>query len=188
MSAVPSFDDEIWEAVPEEPGPPPAHIAEFVRSLAQGDRALDLGIGDGRLASQLDVINLTGADVSQVALERAAKRLPDADLVKIEQDEPLPFSDNEFDLVVCAETIEHIRDLQLALSEIRRVLRPGGRLAVTTPLGSRFDVLVRGFGSPFSPHLRTFTRRSLRATLERMGFQVVELEARKGTLLALAVR
>jgi ubiquinone/menaquinone biosynthesis C-methylase UbiE len=188
MSPVPSFDDEIWEAVPEDPGPPPAHIAEFVRTLAQGDRVLDLGIGDGRLAAQLDALHLTGADVSQVALDRAATRLPNARLVKVDPDESLPFEDNEFDLVMCAETLEHIRDLQLALSEIRRVLRPGGRLAVTTPLGSRFGVLLRGFDSPFSPHLRTFTRRSLRATLERMGFHVVELDARKGTLLALAVR
>jgi ubiquinone/menaquinone biosynthesis C-methylase UbiE len=188
MSAVPSFDDEIWDAVPEDPGPPPRHIATFVRALARGDRVLDLGIGDGRLAAELDARELTGADVSQVALDRAAKRLPEARLVKLEPDEPLPFADNEFDLVLCAETLEHVRDLQLALSEIRRVLRPGGRLAVTTPLGRRFNLLVRGFENPFSPHLRTFTRRSLRSALEQMGFGVAELEVRKGTLLALAVR
>ena len=187
-SRVPAFDDDIWEAVPEDPGPPPPQIADFIRSLAQGDRVLDFGIGDGRLAMQLDALDLTGADVSQVALERARTRLPDARLLHVEPDEPLPFEDNAFDLVLAAETLEHVRDLQLALSEIRRVLRPGGRLAVTTPLGSRLGVLFRGFDSPFSPHLRTFTRRSLRATLERMGFHVVELEVRKGTLLALAVR
>src|SRR6187200_1878104 len=114
------YDDELWEMVPEDPGPPPAHMLEFVKELAPADRALDLGIGDGRLAAALQATKLTGADVSQVALDRARSRLPDSELVLVEPDEPLPFADNVFDLVVCIETLEHIRDVQLALSEIRR--------------------------------------------------------------------
>jgi ubiquinone/menaquinone biosynthesis C-methylase UbiE len=188
MSALPGFDDDIWEAVPEDAGPPPEHIGGFVRSLARAERALDLGAGDGRLTTELDASDLTGADVSQVALDRARTRLPDARLVLVEPDEPLPFGDGEFDLVLCAETLEHVRDVQLALSEIRRVLRPGGRLAVTTPLASRWRVLLHGLEHPFSPHVRAFSRRSLRSTLETMGFHVVSLETGKGTLLALAVR
>jgi ubiquinone/menaquinone biosynthesis C-methylase UbiE len=182
------YDDELWELVPEDPGPPPEHLSEFVRSLAPAERALDLGIGDGRLASELQTRHLTGADVAQVALDRAKPRVPDATLVRVEPDEPLPFSDNEFDLVVCIETLEHIRDVQLALSEIRRVLRPGGRLALTTPLASRLRVLWRGVEHPYSPHVRAFTRRSLRTVLESMGFQILELETHKSTLTVLAVR
>jgi ubiquinone/menaquinone biosynthesis C-methylase UbiE len=182
------YDDELWELVPEDPGPPDERLAQFVRSLAPADRALDLGVGDGRLAAELKTAQLTGADVSQVALDRAKQRLPGAALVLVEPDEPLPFADNEFDLVSCIETIEHIRDVQLAFSEIRRVLRPGGRLALTTPAASRWRFLVRGVEHPFSPHVRAFTRRSLRTILETMGFQVLELEVTGGTLLVLAVR
>ncbi|HEX6714607.1 MAG TPA: methyltransferase domain-containing protein [Thermoleophilaceae bacterium] len=182
------YDDELWELVPEDPGPPPGHVAEFVGALAPADRALDLGVGDGRVASELKAAQLVGADVSQVALDRARKRLPDAELALLEPDEPLPFADNEFDLVTCIETLEHVRDVQLALSEIRRVLRPGGRLALTTPASARWRVLFRGLEHPFSPHIRTFTRRSLRTTLEAMGFHVVELDTSHGTLFALAVR
>jgi ubiquinone/menaquinone biosynthesis C-methylase UbiE len=182
------YDDELWEMVPEDPGPPPEHLTEFVRSLAPAERALDVGVGDGRMAAELQAGSLTGADVSQVALDRAKSRLPDARLVLVEPDEPLPFADNEFDLVSCIETIEHVRDVQLELSEIRRVLRPGGRLALTTPIASRWRVLVRGLEHPFSPHVRAFSRRSLRTVLETMGFQILELEAGKGTLMVLAVR
>jgi ubiquinone/menaquinone biosynthesis C-methylase UbiE len=182
------YDDELWELVPEDPGPPPEHLTHFIRSLAPAERALDLGVGDGRLATELEAGSLTGADVSQVALDRAKRRLPDARLVLVEPDEPLPFADNEFDLVSCIETIEHVRDVQLELSEIRRVLRPGGRLALTTPVASRWRVLVRGLEHPFSPHVRAFSRSSLRAVLEAMGFQVLELDAAKGTLMVLAVR
>ncbi len=76
------YDDELWELVPEEPGPPPAHLSAFVRSLGAVGAALDLGCGDGRLAAELDARELTAADVSAVALERARSRLPAARFVE----------------------------------------------------------------------------------------------------------
>jgi ubiquinone/menaquinone biosynthesis C-methylase UbiE len=135
-----------------------------------------------------------GADVSEVALERARRRLPEGRLVRVEPDEPLPFGDGSFDLVLCAEAIEHVRDVQLMLSEVRRVLRPGGTLALTTPGHSRLTALrlaVVGWErefDPLSPHLRFLTRRSLRRLLGEMGFEVSSLRRRAGTLLAQARR
>jgi SAM-dependent methyltransferase len=192
---VPSrYDDELWELVPLEPGPPPAHLVEFVRGLGRVGRALDLGCGDGRLTAELAASELTAADVSPVALERARPRLPEAALVELEPDAQLPFDDNAFDLVLCVETVEHVRDVQLLLSEVRRVLRPGGELAVTTPAHSRLTALKlalvgweREF-EPLSPHLRFFTKRSLRGLLAEMGFEVRSLRRRGGTLLLRARR
>ena len=189
-----AYDDELWRLVPEEPGPPRPALARFVRSLPAVARALDLGCGDGRLTAHLPAAEVTGVDVSAVAIERARRRLPGAELVVVRLDEPLPLPDGAFDLVLCAETIEHVRDVQLLLSEARRVLRPGGELALTTPAHGRLTglaVLVRGFErrfDPLSPHLRFFTRRSLRGLLTEMGFRLVSLERRAGTLLARAVR
>jgi ubiquinone/menaquinone biosynthesis C-methylase UbiE len=140
------------------------------------------------VAALINAAKLTGVDASAVALERARRRLSNAELVQIQPDEPLPFADNEFDLVTCIETLEHVRDVQLALSEIRRVLRPGGRLALTTPASARWRVLFRGVEHPFSPHIRAFTRRSLRTTHETMGFHVLELDTSHATLFALAIR
>jgi SAM-dependent methyltransferase len=178
------FDDELWELVPAEPGPPPAHLVGFVRGLGRVGRALDLGCGDGRLTAELDAAELTAADVSRVALDRARARLPEATLVELEPDAPLPFADGAFDLVLAAETAEHVRDLQLFLSEIRRVLAPGGELALTTPASGP---LVRP-GNPLSPHLRRFTRGSLRGVLDVLGFEVRSLRRRSGALLARAGR
>lgn len=178
------YDDELWELVPVDPGPPPAHLVEFVQGLGHVERALDVGCGDGRLTAHLDATEPTAADVSAVALGRARARLSGARLVELEPDAPLPFADAAFDLVLCAETIEHVRDVQLLLSEIRRVLRPGGELALTTPrarpLGRPED--------PLSPHLRRFTRRSLARVLPDLGFDVRSLERRAGTLLVRATR
>jgi ubiquinone/menaquinone biosynthesis C-methylase UbiE len=114
--------------------------------------------------------------------------------VELRPGDPLPFEDSSFELVLCAETLEHVRDVQLLLSEARRVLVPGGRLAVTTPAHGRatgLGLLLRGFESrfdPLSPHLRLFTRRSLARLLDEMGFEIESLRRTRGTLLAVATR
>ena len=178
------YDDELWELAHENPGPPPRTLREFVRSLGHAERVLDLGCGDGRLSTELDATELTAADVSPVALERARPRLPAARIVELDPDAPLPFEDGCFDLVLCAETLEHVRDVQLLLSELRRVLRPGGVLAATTPAHLPFGRRAH----PLTPHLRSFTRRSFRRLLDELGFEVESLRRRSGTLLARATR
>ena len=191
---VSRYDDEIWRLVPEDAGPPPDHLAAFARSLDGGGRVLDLGAGDGRLSVELAAAQLTLADVSEVALARAAARLPGAAIVALDPDEPLPLDDSVFDLVLCAETLEHVRDVQLLLSEARRVLVPGGTLAVTTPAHGRRTALsaaALGFErafDPLSPHLRFFTARSLAGLLDAMGFDPGPVRTRAGTLLARATR
>jgi ubiquinone/menaquinone biosynthesis C-methylase UbiE len=192
---VPSrYDDDLWRMVGEDHDHArPRHLVEFVRDLGHVGSALDLGCGDGRLAASLDADELTVADVSDVALERAQARLPNARPVRLDPDAALPLPDNAFDLVLCAETIEHVRDVQLLLSEARRVLRPGGRLALTTPAHSRLTglaVMVGGFERafpPLSPHLRFMTRRALTGLLRELGFEP-EIRRRSGSLLAVAAR
>lgn len=188
-----SYDDEIWSLVPDG-APAPAHLAAFVGGLEPVASCLDLGCGDGRLTTFLRAERLTVADVSRVALARVGERLPAADTVQLQVDRPLPLHDNAFDLVLCAETLEHVRDVALLLSEARRVLRPGGSLAVTTPAHGRLtglDVLLRGFGrrfDPLSPDLRFFCRRSLAGLLDALGFDVASMRRDAGTLLAVATR
>jgi SAM-dependent methyltransferase len=191
---VSGYDDEIWRLVPVEAGPPPRHLVRFVRGLPPVESALDLGCGDGRLSRELRASHLTLADVSGVALERARRALPDAELVQLEPDAPLPLEDSSFELVLSAETLEHVRDVQLLLSETRRVLRPGGMLALTTPAHGRRTALAALFSGfehrfdPLSPHIRFFTARSLRTLLSDLGFEVASLARESGTLLARAIR
>jgi len=188
------YDDEIWGLVGDDPGPPPGHLQRFVAGLDPVATALDVGCGDGRLALGLRAEGLTLADPSPVALERAHKRLPRARAVELDVDAPLPLDDNAFELVLCSEVLEHVRDVQLLLSEIRRVLVPGGTLALSTPAHGRrsgLGILLRGFErgfDPRSPHLRFFTRRSLADLLDELGFAPYAVAQEQGALLVTARR
>jgi ubiquinone/menaquinone biosynthesis C-methylase UbiE len=180
--------------VPEHRGRAPAHLVELVRSLEPVGDALDLGAGDGRLAAEVPAERVVLADTSAVALARAAGRVPSATTVALAAGEPLPFGDSEFDLVVCVHVLSHVRDVQQLVSEVRRVLRPGGRLAVAVTAHGRatgLAILARGFErdfDPLSPHVRFFSRRSLAALLDAGGFDVESLRRRRGDLLAVARR
>ena len=192
------YEDELWESVPERhhherPG---LHRmrgtrgrslfarADWVADLEPARHALDLGCGDGAVAARIPAQRVTLADVSAVALDRARAQLPEAEAVEIEPDAPLPFDDNVFDLVVCTEVLEHVRDVQLLLSEARRVLEPRGRLAVTTPSHRRFMRVP----NPLSPHIRFFTKDSLSDLLDSMGFDIRAIEKRGGGLFTVASR
>ena len=177
------YDDELWELVPEDRVPPPDLLA-WLASLEPARHALDLGCGDGAVSTAIRAERLALADVSAVALDRARAHLPGADAVELEPDAALPFVDGTFDLVVCTETLEHVRDIQLFLSEVRRVLEPRGRVAISTPAHRS----VIAAPDPFSPHLRFLTKRTLRGLLDRMGFDVRVLRRRGGGLFAIAAR
>ena len=177
------YDDELWELVPED-RVPPADLRAWIGSLEPARHALDLGCGDGAVSAAIPAGKMTLADVSTFALARARARLPEADAVELEPDAPLPFADGAFDLVVCTETLEHVRDVQLFLSEVRRVLEPGGRVAISTPAHRGLIAAP----DPFSPHLRFLTKRSLRGLLDRMGFDVRVLTRRGGGLFTVASR
>ena len=112
-------------------------------------------------------------------------------------DGPLPLEDCEFDLIWASEVIEHVADTARWLSEVRRVLSPGGRLLLTTPNHPRAALLLYGlerYCDPLSDHLHLYTHRSLEAVLHEFGFEPVKVRHAAGPpllrrmLLARAVR
>ncbi len=156
--------------------------------MRPGDRALDLGCGQGAFTGELAkaVAQAVGADVAQAALERAERAHPGLDFRLVPVDGALPFADCAFDLVWASEVIEHIADTARWLSEVRRVLEPGGRLVLTTPNHSRAAILLYGlerYSEPLGDHLHLYTRRSLGATLSEFGLLRVDVHTAGGAPL-----
>ena len=97
-------------------------------------RILDVGCGSGPLLAALRDRGaiVTGIDKSAGMLELARRRLgDDADLLVAELGSPLPFPDDTFDDVTASLVLHYLEDWGPALAELRRVLKPGGRLIVS---------------------------------------------------------
>ncbi|NUW36332.1 methyltransferase domain-containing protein [Nonomuraea sp. SMC257] len=99
-----------------------------------GRRILDAGCGSGPLFAELRDRGavVTGIDASAGILEKARQRLgADADLRVADLAGPLPFPDDTFDDVIASLVLHYLEDWGPTLAELRRVLRPGGRLLIS---------------------------------------------------------
>ncbi len=120
--------DRRWRAIT---------VREAVRP---GDRVLDACCGTGDLALAARAAgagSVVGVDFSERMLERARRKAPEVEWARADV-LALPFEDESFDAAVVGFGVRNVEDLEAALRELRRVLRPGGRLGIleiTSPSG-----------------------------------------------------
>lgn len=144
------------------------HVRDYEEAigLIEGDPVLDLGCNSGYGTAQLAqrFPRVFGVDVSAQAIHEAERRYSESGAVFGKVDgRTLPFPDRSFGAVVSFQVIEHIPNLTPYLSEVRRVLRPGGRAIFTTPNAKvRLDPGMK----PWNPfHVVEFTADTLRSVL-----------------------
>ena len=121
--------------------------------VSRGDRVLDAccGTGDLAVAARNAGADVVGLDFSARMLERARRKDPSLEWVQGDMLE-LPFESGSFDAVTVGFGVRNVADLERGLAELRRVLKPGGRvgvLEITRPRGPLrlfyrlwFDVLI----------------------------------------------
>lgn len=158
-----------------------AFIHRVIPDDASGKTILDVGCGVGHLAEYLTdekSMQVTGIDLSEVALEKSRQRVPRGEFRSHDLTQPMPFEDSTFDYVWCSEVLEHLFSPLFALKEIRRVLKPGGQLMVTVPYHDRLKnvgIALLAFEQhydPTYPHIQYFTRKSLANLTQQAGLQV----------------
>jgi ubiquinone/menaquinone biosynthesis C-methylase UbiE len=141
---------------------------------------LDLGCGTGVVLKALydknPAAQYVGLDISEKMLAIAEERLNPEISLMLGDAENLPYPDNSFDIVSCTESFHHYPDPQKALSEVRRVLKNGGRFILCDtwtiwPLRWILNVMFR-FGNGGDVHV--YSKREISSLFRAAGFRDVK--------------
>src|SRR5260370_33963782 len=150
----------------------------------RGRRLLDVGAADGLLSRRLTERGwkVTGLEADEAAAAAGAahcERMIVADL-----DAGVPPLAGEFDAIVCADVLEHLRDPAGALATLRRALARGGQVGISMPNGAHLWMRLRLVAGPFEyaepgildrTPLPFYTRRTLTARLTGLGLPILRL-------------
>jgi ubiquinone/menaquinone biosynthesis C-methylase UbiE len=196
-TAFDAYEQEGWEAIAgrfaELWSPVTEQAIEALLDTAQvtdGSRVLDVGAGAGDAAGRAAGrgAEAIGVDVASAMVAIAARRNPSAAFVQASATE-LPFADGSFDAVVGNNVVQHVGEPEKAAREFERVLRPGGRVALSSwdaaerspffaaVMGAVSDAEVpRPAEAPAGPSFFQFTADArFRALLEDAGFEDVSV-------------
>jgi len=138
-------------------GDPDRHLQIMKRELAglRGKDVLELAAGTGSAAGFLDSSNsYVGTDISPGLLRKGVRRFASAGFEGAEfyvcGSDELPFEDNLFDMVLCVLALNFFPNLELVLSEVKRVLKEDGRIVCCVPVSDRLKSGKRIEGNLYS--------------------------------------
>ena len=163
-------------------------LVDRARPIGPSDRILDLGCGTGIVARVLaerlgGAARISGLDLSPAMIARARAIAPEVDWHEGNAAQ-LPFGERAFDLVLSQQMLQFVPDRGAALSEIRRVLAPGGRLLATTWRARSEQPLFEALGVVAEKHLGKpndkrfgLDAEGLAGELRELGFVDVQCEA-----------
>lgn len=141
------------------------HRYAIAMELVGGKTVLDIACGEGYGAALLSqkASHVTGMDIDQATIEKAKAKYRHNNLrFETANAEKIPAGDQQFDVVVSFETLEHVSNQPAMLLEIKRVLKPDGLLIISTPEKKNYSD-KSGYQNPF--HTKELYRAELEAML-----------------------
>ncbi len=151
-----------------------SYKGEIMRSVVEeevnkGGKVLDVGCGTGDNLAYISSDNMEfyGIEYAKSTAQIAERTIGDKAKIYVASATEIPFKDKHFDLLLCMEVLEHIDDHELAMDEIIRVLKPGGRLMMSVPYRHWFPSYFKLIG-----HYRHYTRTDAETMFETRGLVV----------------
>ncbi|MFY9587201.1 MAG: methyltransferase domain-containing protein [Actinomycetota bacterium] len=166
-------------------------LAVRALQLTGTEDVLDVGFGGGvglaLVLPRMTTGRVTGIDISDEMVRAAPQRFPDetaAGRLRVARADvtALPFPKSSFDRVYSVNSVFFWPDVRSGLSEIRRVLRPGGRLVIAAPASAFLLARIAGLTPPSGARTMTQTQR----LAEEVGFADVRTRGRAGASLLIA--
>jgi ubiquinone/menaquinone biosynthesis C-methylase UbiE len=162
-------------------------LAIQLLTLKPNSKVLDVGCGSGFAVLQLGSIlsegTACGIDISPGMVEKAKRNIPESLHEKVEffeaSSDNIPYPTDEFDHVLCTNSFHHYPNPNKALYEMRRVLKPGGKLLILENAPDRscytkaWDIILRVFEKG---HIRYYSTKELEALLYQSGFIKIQLD------------
>jgi len=161
-------------------------VLRIFKAFPSRGALLEIPAGEGALAWQLKKLGYT---VTAGDIDPNFFKVRSIPCIRIDLNRTFPVADEQFDFVSCIEGIEHLQDQFQFVRECHRVLRPGGRLVLSTPnvlnLASRLKFLFSGFYAlvprpinefslvPVFDHINPVTYYQLRYMLHTQGFKII---------------
>jgi ubiquinone/menaquinone biosynthesis C-methylase UbiE len=141
----------------------------LIRRFRKSQFALDIGCGTGLITRFIRSSQVVGVDINRWNLDRAKRRIPDADFVQCDV-EHLPFRNGLADFAICTEVIEHLYLPSRAIGEIARVMRPNGTFIGSVPSSNplwRFRNILSVTHPQSEPFHNNFSKPQLKELLSR---------------------
>jgi 2-polyprenyl-3-methyl-5-hydroxy-6-metoxy-1,4-benzoquinol methylase len=152
----------------------------IARALSLTGRVLEFGAGTGMLVGQMLEERFSCAFVGADLLPRPTGLPTQVEWIQADLNAPLPCPDSSFDAIMSTEVIEHLENPRAVFREWSRLLRPGGRLLLTTPnqesIRSLASLILRGhhvafLDESYPAHLTALVRRDLERLCMEAGFE-----------------
>jgi 2-polyprenyl-3-methyl-5-hydroxy-6-metoxy-1,4-benzoquinol methylase len=151
-------------------------ILYFVRKHnIRVNKVLDVGCAFGFLLKELSSVfdELHGFDISEFAIEKAKKVVPEASLKIHSLEDPLPYPDNNFDCITAIDVLEHTKDFERSFGKLVKKLRKGGYLIVSTPLDD-WPRRYFGFMDTDKTHISVLKEQELNSIIRKNNLKVID--------------
>ena len=155
----PWIEEQVWKEIEDS-------TIRLIRKYAkEGEQIMDVGVGLGRILKQFPEMMRYGMDISARYLQEAQKEGIQCCLSMAED---MPYKDEVFDMVICCDVLEHVFDLNLAITNILSTLKKGGTLIIRVPYREDMETYMLPSAPYEFIHLRNFDEHTLRLLFSKI--------------------